>query len=229
MKRLLAIDTSTWWVGVALLEQASSGAAPVVVAERVERVDDSHAARLLGRVEALLSAAGWSTTELDAFVAVRGPGSFTGIRVALGTVRGLALATDRPAVGITSLEAIAESHGPASRDRLTLLEAGRGQIFGALYDATGSPPVELRPPWLGTLSSPPRAPVVILYPPQNEEAARRTASLAEAAELVPVSRGIAAAAGRLALLHGLPRDVQELSMSPLYLRPPDAEVNKRSR
>src|SRR4029434_7644068 len=105
-----------------------------VVAEIGLWVEDSHASRILPLVEAVLALASWPRTSLDAYAAVRGPGSFTGLRVALGVMRGLALATARPCLGVGTLDAMADAHGPAAVDRVPLLDAGRGEVYGARFD-----------------------------------------------------------------------------------------------
>lgn len=220
MKRIVALDTSTWWGGVALLRQDSDGAPPRVVAELGADIQASHAGRLLPRVEWLLDLAGWSRSDPDGFVATRGPGSFTGIRVGLGTVQGLALATGKPCVGIDTLDAVVEAHGPADRERIGLIAAGRGELCGATYDAASSPPLRLEEPWLRPskeLAGGEDA--VLIFAPGCE---------GEAATLGGASpRSIAAAAGRLALLEGLPEGGGPASLSPVYMRPPDAELKPR--
>ena len=143
MIRVLALDTSTAWGSVALVEQEGCENRPRVVAEHGERVDGAHAERLLHWIGQLLSGAGWSKTGFDAYATTRGPGSFTGVRVGLGTIRGLSLAAGRPCFGVTTLEAIVEAHGPADMDRIPLMDAGRGELYTARYDADSFPPVEV--------------------------------------------------------------------------------------
>ena len=227
MKRVLAIDTSSWWGGAALVEQRVPSDT-ALVAEIGVRVSDSHAGRAIGWVEWLLDQAGWSSSDVDAYVAIRGPGSFTGIRVGLGTVRGLALAADRPCLGVHTLEAIAEDHGPAEVDRIPLIPAGRGEVYGARYDAASSPPVEKKPPWLA-----PMHPALVDEPAPGMLIWSGGVVIPEELPALPVglsigrrARHVAAAAGRLALLRGLEADP---NLSPLYLRPPDAELKPRER
>jgi tRNA threonylcarbamoyladenosine biosynthesis protein TsaB len=87
----------------------------------------------LGWVDWALARAGWAKTDLAGFVATRGPGSFTGIRIGLGTIRGLALAAARPCAGVSVLEALAEAHGPGRGDRVALIGAGRGEVYGQRF------------------------------------------------------------------------------------------------
>ena len=230
MKRVLALDTSTWWGGVGLVEQ-SVGGTPQVVAELGVRVEHSHATGLLGRIDLVLAEAGWSKQQLDGFVAVRGPGSFTGVRVGLGVLQGLGVATGRPCLGVTSLEAIAEAHGPARRDRVSLVGAGRGEVYGARFDPRSSPPREIVAPWLGpaekALEGAEAGAVLICAPGSVEPVAELDLDPARYRS-VPAPRSIAAAAGRLALLGRAVRSDQDRPLSPLYLRPPDAEIKAGS-
>jgi tRNA threonylcarbamoyladenosine biosynthesis protein TsaB len=224
--RLLAIDASTWWGGVALLEV--QGGAPRLVAEIGVYVEDSHAARLLPLVEGLLATAGWARSSLDAYAAVRGPGSFTGIRVALGLMRGFGLAAARPCVGVGTLDAMAEAHGPAAADRVPLLDAGRGDVYGARFDAGGSPPGELRPAWVGDAALAIEAGVdVVVF---GEGARVHETRLREAGYTGPLGRSpssVAAAAGRIALARLLSASDAASDLTPLYVRPSDAEVKLR--
>jgi len=227
LRRALALDTTTWWGGLALLEQEPD-CSPRVVAELGLEVRDSHAARLLPAVELLLDHAGWERSSPELFVATRGPGSFTGVRVGLGTVHGLALATGTACAGIGTLEALADAHGPAERERVALLNAGRGEVYGARFDAASSPPKMLREPWLGRASEQldGEGPAVLVPgpgppPPIDAVVGDGRFLLAD-----PV-RGVAAAAGRLALMRGETGDAT-LPL-PLYLRLPDAEIKRHGR
>jgi tRNA threonylcarbamoyladenosine biosynthesis protein TsaB len=223
LKRVLALDTSTWWGGLALVTRESDGSVTEVLAELGATIQGSHAGELLPRAEWLLSLAGWSKSDPDAYVATRGPGSFTGIRVGLGTIQGLGVASGSPCVGIGSLDALAEAHGPAGRPRLALIGAGRGDLYGALYDAGSSPPRRLEGPWLRPfveLSGEGWADALLVFAPGSE--AEEARAEGEGAAVARSPRSIAAAAGRLALLRGLPESREGAPpLSPLYLRPPD--------
>jgi len=225
MTRIAALDTSTWVGGIALLEAGASAEPPSLVAELQVQVRDSHASRILGWLEILLGEAGWSRSELDLFVATRGPGSFTGVRIALGTIQGLALAADRPCVGVDTLEAIAEAHGPAELDRLPMMNAGRGEVYWARYDAGSTPPLVKRPVALGTVEgavgADPEGAVLICGP--GAEQLVRDVRVRAGSRSVGCTCGVAAAAGRLAA----GREPEPGPLSPLYVRLPDAELNKR--
>jgi tRNA threonylcarbamoyl adenosine modification protein YeaZ len=222
LKRVLALDTSTWWGGLALVSQEGAGEAPRVIAELGATIQGSHTGHLLPRVEWLLSLAGWSKRDPDAYVATRGPGSFTGIRVGLGTIQGLGVASGRPCIGIDTLEAMAEAHGPADRERLTLITAGRGDLYGARYDPGSCPPKRLAGPWLRPLAELAAAKwggALLIFAPGSEAEARQAA--AGGATVAWPPRSIAAAAGRLALLGGIPDQGDAAPLTPLYLRAPE--------
>ncbi len=224
--RLLAIDASTWWGGAALLEV--HGDVTRLVAEIGVYVEDSHAARLLPMVEALLATAAWPRSSLDAYAAVRGPGSFTGIRVGLGLMHGFGLAAGRPCVGVGTLHAMAEAHGPAAADRVPLLDAGRGDVYGARFDAGGSPPGELTRAWVGDPAlAVERGVDVVVF---GDGARVHEARLREAGYAGPIGRApssVAAAAGRIALAQIHAGCVVAGDLIPLYVRPADAEVKRR--
>ena len=221
--RVLAIDASTWWGGVALLEVRQG--VPKLVAEVGVHIEGSHAARLLPLVEGLLATAAWPKDSIDAYAAVRGPGSFTGIRVALGLMSGFALVVGRPCVGVDTLHAMAEAYGPSVADRVPLLDAGRGEVYGARFDAGSCPPVELRGAWVGEpgLAIEPGVAVALF----GDGARIHEARLREAGYVGPIGcagTSIAAAAGRIAISKLATGMVAVGDVAPLYVRPASAKV-----
>jgi tRNA threonylcarbamoyladenosine biosynthesis protein TsaB len=91
---------------------------------------------LFGYVEAILRRNGLKLAEVDCFAAASGPGSFTGVRVGLACVKGLAEAMGKPVVGVSNLQAIA-SFGTAAL-RAVVMDARRGEVYAAVYDSSGS-------------------------------------------------------------------------------------------
>ena len=224
--RLLSVDASTWWGGAALLDLHDGEAR--LVAEIGVEVGDSLAARLLPIVEALLDAAGWPRTSLDAYAAVRGPGTFTGVRVGLGLARGLALGASRPCVGVDTLSAMAEAHGPAPFERVPLMDAGRGEVYGARFSPVGSPPPMLRSPWVGTpeMALEPGVDAFFFGRGASMHASRlRAAGYGRTVGRAPTS--VAAGAGRIALAMLASGSVDAADVAPLYVRPTDAELKFR--
>lgn len=228
MSRVLAVDASTHWGAVALIEGNGGRGADSIVAEFFVRVHKTHAVQLLPLLESALDLAGWDRDSVDAYAALRGPGSFTGIRVALGLVRGLGLASGKPCYGVGTLDAMAAAAGPAEADRVPLLEAGRGEVYGARFDAAGFPPRSLVAPWVGPAAralrdGPP--PVLVGSAAFGREDELRAAGAFLGPRVVPGP--VAGAAGRIARWMLESGAADGAGMEPLYVRPSDAEVLSR--
>jgi tRNA threonylcarbamoyladenosine biosynthesis protein TsaB len=97
--------------------------------------------RVLTLAERALELAGLRLGELDAVAVSRGPGSLTGLRVGIGTARGLAIGTGKGLLGVSTLQALAAGVG-IGPPVLALLDAGRGEVYGGLFEA-GDPPVRI--------------------------------------------------------------------------------------
>ncbi|MRH78816.1 tRNA (adenosine(37)-N6)-threonylcarbamoyltransferase complex dimerization subunit type 1 TsaB [Spiribacter sp. C176] len=116
-----------------------------------------HDSLLLGWVEALLAEAELSRSAVDAFAFAQGPGSFTGVRIASGVTQGLAFGLDRPVIGLSSLQLLAEQAAAASPDAegliVSLLDARMGEIYGGVFSRMMTGDVRTQPvgqEWLGT-------------------------------------------------------------------------------
>lgn len=102
----------------------------------------SHSNSLLSDIQTCLRRAGVSAGDIELFAAASGPGSFTGLRIGLATVKGLAATLDRPCLGIPTLHAVAHAAGP-SEATVALLPAGRGEVFVQLLKVSESEVTEL--------------------------------------------------------------------------------------
>lgn len=225
MSRVLAVDTSTIWSAVALIEGEGPGS-DVTVAECVVLANKAHAALMIPLIDSVFQLAGWDRDAVDAYAALRGPGSFTGIRVGLGVVRGLSLAAGKPCFGVGTLDAMAASVGPEEAERVPLLEAGRDEVYGARFDATDFPPRPILAPWVGPVALALRdgpEPVVIGGMGRREEL--RRAGGFRGPRVVPGP--VASAAGRIARFLLDAGAADGTGMEPLYVRPSDAEVHPR--
>ena len=106
----------------------------------------THGERLPGAIHALLERQGMTTADVDRYAVALGPGSFTGLRVGIATVQGLALAHGRPVVGIPVLDALVDIAaqavgGGAVPDLIApWVDASRGEVFSALYEAAPDAP-----------------------------------------------------------------------------------------
>jgi tRNA threonylcarbamoyladenosine biosynthesis protein TsaB len=146
---ILAIDTTHQWGSLAL---ARSGE----VIEEVEmEAPDGFAHVIYERLAGLLERHGVNPCDIGCFAATAGPGSFTGVRVGLACIKGLAEACDKPAVAVSNLETLASFSCAALR--AVVMDARRGEVYGAVYDAEGNVAVpEAVAPfdkWLETLSA----------------------------------------------------------------------------
>ena len=99
----------------------------------------THSQTLLPMVEGLLRGAGITLAEVDAVAVARGPGSFTGVRIGVATAKGLCWGADRPAIGVSTLEAMAYLALGAPEESVicTVMDARRAQVYGALFEKMG--------------------------------------------------------------------------------------------
>jgi tRNA threonylcarbamoyladenosine biosynthesis protein TsaB len=124
---LLALDTSTSTASVALFDGQR------VVSETTWLAGREHSTRLLVEVEAALERVGRTASELTGLVVARGPGSFTGVRVALSVAKGIAAGLSLPLWGVSSLDVLAHAGGKVDLPVRAVLEAGRGRYATGLY------------------------------------------------------------------------------------------------
>lgn len=94
-----------------------------------------HSRRLLPAVEFLLASAGLAPLDVEAYAVTTGPGSFTGLRVGLATVQGLALAAGAPCLGLSTLDVLAARIAGRADALVALMDAQRDEVFGAVYDS----------------------------------------------------------------------------------------------
>jgi tRNA threonylcarbamoyladenosine biosynthesis protein TsaB len=122
---ILSIDTATRAGSVAITR------GEMVLSEHSGESAISQSAHLLQAISKALEDAGVSLSDIDIFAAAAGPGSFTGLRIGLATVKSLAATLTRSCVGVPTLYALAGTAGESMRT-LALLPAGRGEVFAQL-------------------------------------------------------------------------------------------------
>lgn len=208
--RWLALDTASEFGSLALLEDGC------VVEELPLHSPDGFGHILFPGIQQLVDRYGWRLGQLDGFAAGAGPGSFTGVRVALAAVKGLAEAAGAPAASVSNLQAVA-SFGSAPK-RAAFYDARRGEIYAGLFGADLRPLagecVLSLPAWLRELPGD----AELLTPDVAPFAA---ALIDRPARQTP--RSLAAAIGLLAARHW--QDPAALDAN--YVRRSDAELHWR--
>ena len=136
---LLAIDTSTSYASIALVDQQR------VVVELSWDVGQRHSAELFERLDWLFATGRTAPAMLDGIAVATGPGSFNGVRVAVTTAKTLAFAHGLPLYGHSTLDVIAWGQAAAQSPVWALLEAGRGQLYAAEYRSPSESPIGWAP------------------------------------------------------------------------------------
>lgn len=146
---ILALDTSTEHCSVALWRDGA-------VYERAARAGQAHSEILIGMADAVLAEGGRRLAGLDGIAYGRGPGSFTGLRIACAVAQGLAFSSDIPLAGIGTLHAMALACGGAKV--LCCLDARMQEIYHAAYVREGDAYVEVSAPRVCTPAAAPQLP-----------------------------------------------------------------------
>lgn len=126
--KLLAIDTTESACSAALLADGE-------IHSRLELADRGHSERILPMMQSLLSEAGYVMNDLDTLAFGRGPGSFTGLRIAAGVVQGCALGANLPVVPVSTLRALAQGAFRLNRASqvLSALDARMAEVYWGAY------------------------------------------------------------------------------------------------
>jgi len=232
---VLALDTTTRDGSVALVRDDQ-----VIVAHTSDAAV-SHAERIPAEFRRVLADAGLPLTAVDVVAVATGPGGFTGLRIGLAAVQGLASALDRPAAGVPSLAALAwdlferTTAGAAA----AWMDAARGEVFAAAYRrlepdaaawplptlvaATAASPGATLAAWHGLV--PPGMPVAAACRPEAAEAIA-----ASGLGLTSPATNLAAVVGRLAWrMHLAGLTGAGAALAPEYVRRPDVEIERDRR
>lgn len=134
--KLFILDTATSVFSMALADGTR------ILAEESGVAGPSSAARLAPAIAGLFTAAGMTPADMDCFAVSVGPGAFTGLRVGIALVKGLAYATGKPVIPLSSLALLAMNARGSDIPVCPLFDARKGEVYGALYDfASGAEPV----------------------------------------------------------------------------------------
>jgi len=228
--RVLALDTTSRAGSVALVDDDH------VVDERAGDGSRTHGLRLPAELEQL--GAPWPT--IDVYAVASGPGSFTGLRIGIATMQGLALVNGRLVAGVSALEALAQlasQHVTAGALVASWIDAQRGEVFSALYRVTDAP--VFTPERLQELEAPAAASPTFTLAAWSAydlpsvtfagDGAERYASALDAATLAPPAL-LAGAIGRMAAVNASRgRLLSPAALHPLYVRRPDVEIHREQR
>ena len=217
----MAVETSTLAGGVALLDGER------LIGEYLLDVRVTHSERLMPAIDRLLRDAGWTTASLEGLAVAVGPGSFTGLRIGLSAVKGLAWALGLGVAAVPTLEALAAALPFAAHPVCPVLHARKNEVYCSLYRWDG---VTMRRQWDDLALAPEELasrltePTILLGDGAASIAARH-------ARLAPPHRRTpsAAAVGVLGLGQFRAGEVVSATeLVPFYLRPSEAELKQRA-
>lgn len=223
---VLGIESACFQGGVALVGKEG------LIAEYTLNVEATYAERLMPAVDRVLQDARLTIREVEGLAVSIGPGSFTGLRIGLGTVKGLALATGKPVVGVPTLHALAWGLPYCRYPVCPILDARKKEVYTALFEYRG---VELVCLMEESVLGPEelvqriQQPTLFVGDGWRVYGAFLRESLGDLAIPPPTSRGASPAAvadlGRRRLLKG-EQDAAE-ALAPRYIRPSEAELKRR--
>lgn len=226
--KILAFETATAQGSIALIDEHK------LIAEYSLNIKSTHSERLMPALRTILSDTETKLKQVDALAISLGPGSFTGLRIGLATVKGLSFSTGKPIIGIPTLEAMAGQFAFAKPLVCPCLDARKGEIYTALYDLQkGSPdgliPATVTEPskFLQAIKMEHHAPILFLGDGVEPYRSQIVAILGEQACFAPLFANIPRA-GSLAVravekyCHNLFDDITNLE--PIYLRKSEAEI-----
>ena len=226
---ILALDTTTRAGSAALLRDDR------VLVEVSGDPAITHGQRLPAELMRVLEQAAVGVEDVELFAVAAGPGSFTGLRVGIATIQGLAMARGRRVVAVSSLEALARAGTNARRPVAAWMDAQRGEVFAALYAPDGCDPL------IEAQSAPPEV-VLDLWRKAAEVEVDRAVFIGDGAvryrELIVSRYGDGAQVMATPPLAGLigeiaaanpQRAVLPHAVVPIYIRKPDAELARARR
>jgi len=129
---ILAIDTSALTATAAIISDGT------LLGEMSITTKLTHSQTIMPMIDELLKKVSLDISDIDLFACSEGPGSFTGLRIGIGTIKGLAYGSGRPVVGVSTLEALAHNISFTDLVISPIMDARRGQVYNALYKYNGS-------------------------------------------------------------------------------------------
>ena len=227
--KILAIETSTMLGGVAIMDDSEG-----LVVEIRLNVKTAHSERLMTVIDHALRQADMTISDIDVFGVAIGPGSFTGLRIGLSTVKGLSFATGKPVVPVPTLEAFAWNFPYSAHPVCVMLDARKKEVYTAVFrwsDFGFKRVLEERSVRPADLVKTLDGPVIFagegasLYKDSILEIAGANAIFAPKQDMVPSPANVAFLGLRIAA----DRDFAEpMGLVPFYIRRSEAEIKKNS-
>ena len=125
--RVLAVDTATKSCSVAVVDGQT------LLAEVIVITGETHSKHLMNLIHQVLQISRISLKDIEGFAVTRGPGSFTGLRIGISTVKGLAASSRKPIVGVSTLDALANQAGVTPYLICTVIDARKDEVYFARY------------------------------------------------------------------------------------------------
>lgn len=125
--RILSVDTATKSCSVAIIDQES------LLAEVTFITEQTHAKHLMELINTVIALSGVAVSDLDGYAVTQGPGSFTGMRIGISVVKGLSTASDKPIVGVSTLDVLAFQSTFDTYLICSILDARRGEVYFSRY------------------------------------------------------------------------------------------------
>lgn len=224
--KILAVESTSMVAGTALIQEDK-----LIGEIRVNHLK-THSEQLLPMIDQLLKNCACSLDEIDVLAVSVGPGSFTGIRIGVATLKGLALALNKPVIGVSSLQALAWQVPHFTGWIIPLVDAQKNMVYTAAYYFDGPQAITALPPdvlhiqeWIETLLQK-EEPLLFLgdaaakHRVRLEDSFRERAQFADPVHAMPS----AAAVGQCAMVQALKGEFQQADdLHPVYLRTSQAE------
>lgn len=138
--RILAVDTSSAVASAAVVDGEK------LVSEEILNNKLTHSQTIMPMIKSVLEKSEMTVKDIDAFVVVNGPGSFTGLRIGISAVKALAHAADKPCIAVSTLEAMAYNFPFEDKLICPIMDARRGEVYNAVYRYNGKAMEEVRAP-----------------------------------------------------------------------------------
>jgi tRNA threonylcarbamoyladenosine biosynthesis protein TsaB len=227
--KILAIDTSSRVGSIAIVDGS------VLKAQQILNISATHNQRLLPGIERILSDSGLLLDDLDAFAVCIGPGSFTGLRIGLSIVKGLAWTKSKPLAAVPTLDALAANVSLVPLPICPVMDARKGEIYTAFYRQSDGPMPQRTTPYMALKPTD-------LLELITEKTVLVGDGLLRYGDLLAKKLGdyLVCAPPHLNVIHAssvawlawqklrLGKHEEVASCTPLYVRPSEAELNRTS-